>query len=94
MNSPFEEIAFEDLQHIFDEVTEERCKQRKKWGLQFHGLDAWVCILLEEVGEVAKGVNDPKRASKPVLWSIRQELLQVAAVATAMIQQIDTGEPT
>lgn len=63
-------------------VQDERKKQDKKWGEQEHGGHAWVSILTEEVGEVAKAINEDD------MVEALKELEQVAAVASAMWEQI------
>jgi NTP pyrophosphatase (non-canonical NTP hydrolase) len=69
--------------NALQDVLLERCQQDKKWGEQNHHIERWVCILLEEFGEVAKAIleNDPAK--------IREESVQTAAVALAIIECID-----
>jgi NTP pyrophosphatase (non-canonical NTP hydrolase) len=43
-----------------------------------------LAVLVEEVGEVARAMNDGK--------GLREELIQVAAVAVAWVEAIDTAE--
>lgn len=68
---------------IFREIREERIRQDKKFGEQHHSLPVWNLILGEERGEVERAIleHDPDHT--------REELIQVAAVAVAMIQTID-----
>jgi NTP pyrophosphatase (non-canonical NTP hydrolase) len=81
---------------IHDDIDAERARQRNKW----HDEHAWgigdcssdhvelptrVMVLTEEVGEVARAVLD----GSP-LEHLRAELIQVAAVAVAIIEWIDT----
>lgn len=66
-------------------VLAERAKQDRKWGVQNHDVPIWMEILTEEVGEVAKAdleftFGDGKRED------ILAEMVQVAAVALAMIE--------
>jgi NTP pyrophosphatase (non-canonical NTP hydrolase) len=63
-------------------LEDERKRQKEKWGEQEHGGHAWVSILLEEVGEVAKAINEDNMREALI------ELEQVAAVACAMWEQI------
>ena len=72
-----------DAFNILNEVETERNNQIKKWGEQTHGPDRWMSILVEEVGEVARAANErfPRQ--------YRAELIQVAAVAVAMIETLD-----
>jgi NTP pyrophosphatase (non-canonical NTP hydrolase) len=70
------------------DVSNERARQDAKWGEQNHDDGTWGLILGEEFGEtceaalaVAFGNADPNR--------VREELVQVAAVAVAWIECID-----
>lgn len=53
----------------------------------------WVTVLTEEVGEVCKAINDHRHSSKPdfakLKAEVREELVQVAAMACAWIDAID-----
>lgn len=83
------------VQELSNAVTNERLHQWGKYGYQRHTGPGWLTILTKEVGEAAgKSVelflNKP---GDPILRSkLRAELIQVAAVATAFAQAIDTGE--
>ena len=94
------------------EIEKERQRQRTKWGERLDQQHVvWLSILMEEVGEAAKEINDimgaitqAKIRIQPDMYrntdeminqivkeqKIRylQEVIQVAAVATAMIEQI------
>lgn len=79
---------------ILAEVVDERISQDEKWGEQNHDPVWWSAILTEEVGEVAQaalklrfGADYEKR-----LAHYREECVQVAAVAVAMIECIDRGD--
>lgn len=68
---------------VLEEVLDERGKQDIMWGEQNHGPDKWFSILGEEVGEVA-------HANLEKDWvNYREELIQVAAVAVAMVESFD-----
>ncbi len=79
-------------------IREERRKQFIKWGLQKHGLGTWLKILVEEVGEVSIDMlklefgkeSDPIKLDAQ-MGRLRDELIQVAAVAAAVAQEIDSG---
>jgi len=58
-------------------MADERSRQIRKWGEQTHSGHAWIAILVEEVGEFAKAVNEEK------LSGALDELVQIAAVAKA-----------
>lgn len=67
------------------EIKEERDRQDKKWGIQDHDEFKWLAILGEEVGEVNKAALENHFGSDS-LDNYRKELVQVAAVAVAMIE--------
>lgn len=75
-------------EEIFNEVFEERKKQDVKWGEQNHHPGVWQNILMEEVGEVSKEVNENKFNAKE-FSDYRKEMIQVAAVAIAAIESLD-----
>jgi NTP pyrophosphatase (non-canonical NTP hydrolase) len=64
-------------------VLEERARQDAKWGEQNHSDLRWLPILSEEVGEVAKYINE----ETPGL--VEAELVHVAAVAMAWLECIE-----
>ncbi|MCA4157671.1 MazG-like family protein [Priestia megaterium] len=72
-------------------VLNERIKQNKKWGLQRHDMGKWLAILAEEFGEVAQamqgslGLTSIKETDADNLY---EELIQVAAVASAIAEQV------
>jgi len=76
------------INNILDEIKKERVKQDVKWGEQNHAPADWLMILGEEVGEANKAALEAKFGNK-TLTEYREELVQVAAVAVAMIQCLD-----
>lgn len=73
------------------DVIVERTRQDAKWGEQNHDPFAYLAILMEEVGEMAQAAvqarmegGDPKR--------IREEAVQTAAVALAIVECLDRGK--
>lgn len=78
-------------------LLERREAQNRKWGDQSHHPLVWSAILGEEVGEVSKelvengsrDVATMEDLGRDCLRRLRDELLDVAAVATAEIEQID-----
>lgn len=81
---------------VMQDVIEERTRQNLKWGVQNHEPCRWISILTEEVGEAAQAANDmleKPASSNAELWGqeqeYRAELVQVAAVAIAMIENLD-----
>ncbi len=76
------------MDNILNEIKIERQNQDCKWGVQNHHPFVWLAILGEEVGEVNKAVLD-HNFDKKSLENYREELIQVAAVAVAMIECLD-----
>ena len=82
------------LDKVIKDIRAERERQDAQWGAdrdQPHTL--WQTILTEEVGEVAEAVLDvtfPKEgaASAEELKHLYEELVQVAAVATAHAEAV------
>ncbi|EKN86873.1 hypothetical protein LEP1GSC034_0876 [Leptospira interrogans str. 2003000735] len=76
---------------IIQEILREREKQDQEWGEQNHIPIEWCAILGEEVGEVNKAALEThfKYDGKNDLSDYRKELIQVAAVALAMIECLD-----
>lgn len=73
---------------VYAEVWSERQRQNAKWGndsIVHRTAEAGFCVLGEEVGEVAKAINERDRNQ------VRAELIQVAAVAVAMVEALDAG---
>lgn len=70
---------------ILEEIIDERIRQESKWGQQNHPSFKYLAILGEEVGEVNKAALERD-------WdNYREELIQVAAVAMAMVESYDRG---
>lgn len=76
----------------------ERCRQFDKWGIRGirHSLPDWMTILGEEFGELCKEAGDVRFAIDEHRAAIargkaRDEALQVAAVALAIVQFCETG---
>lgn len=82
------------MKEILQAIAAERQKQDEKWGEQNHSPIEWLAILGEEVGEANKHglqAHFSKDAvyEKEQLMEYRKELIQIAAVAVAMIESID-----
>ena len=69
------------------DIIAERKNQRQKWGIQSHGINSWLMILGEEFGEACKSGNESYFREAP-LSELRKEVIQVAAVAIAIIEAI------
>jgi len=70
------------------DILEETERQDAKWGSQrdLSRVD-WMPILTEEVGEVAKSINDNE-----TIDDLRNELVQVAAVCLQWIDNLDRAK--
>ncbi len=75
---------------VFLQIDAERRKQNQKWGDQRHDVYKFLAILGEEVGEANKAVLHTEFGG-PEAEGLREELIQVAAVAVKMIENIDRG---
>jgi hypothetical protein len=88
--------AYEGSPAIQD-VLDERTRQDAKWGEQNHDPSLWLTILGEEFGETcqaaleAKFGKDPARREERIA-RVREEAVQTAAVALAMVECIDRGQ--
>jgi len=74
--------------HVVNDVIAERARQDRKWG-GWPGVDRvderYTAVLGEEFGEVCKALMENGELSP----EMREELIQVAAVAVAWVEQID-----
>ena len=72
-----------DQHTVMSLIQQERIRQDKKWGTEFHGRPDmhWYTILAEEFGEVAKAIleNEPENA-------LEAEIVQVAAVCVSWLE--------
>lgn len=71
--------------NLYLELESERLRQERMWGDQHHGRFEWSCILGEEKGEADKAANEGD------VNGLRTELIQVAAVAMAWVEDIDSS---
>lgn len=77
------------MAQVNNDILEERCKQDTKWGKQRHDLGRWLAILTEEVGEVSQAMQGTWGWGKPTdSRNLYNELIQVAAVASAIAEQV------
>lgn len=81
--------------NYFKEVTQdlvykELQRQELKWGKQDHSEPDWYVILGEEVGEVARAIFECH--GKQLNENYREELIQVAAVCMAALENYDRNQ--
>lgn len=72
------------ISKVLEEIEVERYRQEEKWGDQ-RGKhpETWLAILGEEFGETCRDVIEGN------LEAARKEIIQVAAVASAMAESLD-----
>src|SRR5690606_24426312 len=80
------------LGRIFADIVAERLRQDEKWGPQRHEWPIWSAILTEETGEVAEASLRALWGQDATLDHLREELIQVAAVAVHIVEHIDELE--
>lgn len=75
-----------EMAEVFSAIITERQRQNDMWG-NHHTLSSkdWLPVLIEEVGEVAEAMFSSSNND------LREELIQVAAVAAAWAEHIDKG---
>ena len=78
---------------IYTDISTERDSQDAKWGNQHHSVPVWSAILTEECGEVAQAALEVAfHGEEDRLAHLREELVQVAAVAVHIIEKIDADD--
>lgn len=88
-------LAGDETRKALEDIGIERVRQDQKWGVQRHGFPVWLTVLMEEVGELAHETllfrerSGHAALERESLELMRAEAVQVAAVAVAMIEQID-----
>ena len=70
-------------EEIIKLILEERQRQDLKWGEQNHNIYKWLAILGEEIGEVNKAALEDNYDE------VIDELVQIGAVAIAMIESLE-----
>ena len=85
------------MEAIFNEIRQERQRQDAKWGVQNHNPIEWIAILAEEFGEASKEALEAHFKEfyhdSNQLARYREEVIQVAAVAVAMVECLDRNKP-
>lgn len=89
-----ESIDYIKNHDILEEIYKERIRQHGLWGTQKHPIAVWQSILLEEIGEVARAINERmlENGDDKTLENLREEIIQVAAVAVAMVESLDIND--
>lgn len=94
-------MALSAMLGVYADVLNERMRQNQLWGKQDHDPFIWLTILGEEYGESCKAAlqachalssKETQGTYRDKLSHLREELVQVAAVAVAAVESIDRGE--
>lgn len=85
------EMLRDDGDSALADVLAERERQEAKWGEQNHDPIVYSAILTEEVGELAQAAIQARYEGGDEA-RIREEAVQVAAVALAIIECLDRGK--
>jgi NTP pyrophosphatase (non-canonical NTP hydrolase) len=81
-----------DRSAIYGDIDAERDRQEATFGSQLHPWPTWAAILAEEAGEVAEACLQAHWQEDGGLEHLREELVQVAAVAVQMLEKLDSGQ--
>lgn len=81
-----------DRTRLYRDIDAERDRQESKFGRQIHSWPVWAAVLAEESGEVAEACLQAHWQAPGGLEHLREELVQVAAVAVQMLEKLDSGE--
>lgn len=73
---------------VLYDIANERRRQNKKWGEQNHADEWWLAVISEELGEVSQAILHNKFGGHAA-GTLREELVQVAAVAVQWLECID-----
>lgn len=79
-------------QQLVNEILEERVRQDMKWGIQNHSPMEWIVILAEEFGEASKEALEEhfgELSDSSGYQKYKKEVIQVAAVALAMLESLE-----
>lgn len=79
------------FRRVMHDVLTERGKQESKWGEQNHDPFAYLTILGEEYGEACQAALHAHFDDEDI-HDLREELVQVAAVAVAFVECLDRGK--
>jgi NTP pyrophosphatase (non-canonical NTP hydrolase) len=81
-----------DRTRIYCDIDDERDRQDARFGNQMHSWPIWAAILSEETGEVSEACLQAYWQEEGCLAHLREELVQVAAVAVQMLEKLDSGD--
>lgn len=79
-----------------EDVLDERKRQDEQWGVQNHHPAYWLAIIGKQVGQFGSAILNREWAvdslKETVQRQMREEAVQMAAVALCIIECIDAGE--
>ena len=81
-----------DRTSIYKDIDDERDRQDARFGNQVHSWPIWAAVLSEESGEVSEACLQAHWHEEGGLEHLREELVQVAAVAVQMLEKLDSGD--
>jgi len=77
---------------VVEKLENERKSQIERWGCNDHKDIEWLSILVEEVGEAARAINDSDDDDDLDYEKLELELIQSAAVCIAWLECLRTRE--
>lgn len=87
------QMSYISWKNTYKQIRDERKRQDEKWGVQSHHPFKWCTILGEEFGETCQAAFDADyHDSSKDMANYRKELIEVAAVAVAAIENFDRNE--
>lgn len=80
-----------NMSKALQDVLTERVCQDKKWGIQNHDMFLYLTILGEEFGETCQAALEARfsKDREKALKDLREEAVQTAAVALAIVECLD-----
>jgi NTP pyrophosphatase (non-canonical NTP hydrolase) len=81
-------MNLEIAERVLNDVIRERSNQEAKWGEQNHDPFCYITILMEEIGEFAQAALHTRYGGSQA-DRMRDEAIQVAAVALAIVECLD-----
>lgn len=90
----FRNVASANQEWAIKAILNERKQQDKKWGIQNHTPIVWSAVLTEECGEFAEAALRYRfnHATPTTVRQLREEAIQCAAVALAIIECLERDE--
>ena len=79
---------------ILNDIMDDRVKQDEGWGVNRDNSESWILILAEEIEQVTRPVLEDRFPCglNISLVEYRKKLIQIAAIAIAVIESFDRNE--